>query len=56
MKKLSITLVLFGLLVSCQTKEIKKKNPPNIVIIYADDLGWVDVGYNKYSKFMKHLT
>ena len=52
MKKLSITLVLIGLLVSCKTKEIKQvKNPPNIVIIYADDLGWVDVGYNKNSKF-----
>ena len=52
MKKLSITLVLIGLLVSCKTKEIKQvKNPPNIVIIYADDLGWVDVGYNKHSKF-----
>ena len=52
MIKLSITLVFIGLLVTCKTNEIKKiKNLPNIVIIYADDLGWVDVGYNKYSKF-----
>ena len=41
------TVLLFGLFIS-QTISSKTSAtpPPNIVFIIADDLGWVDVGYN----------
>lgn len=46
------TLVFFllsqsFLISSCHVdNKLQESNPPNIIVIYADDLGWSDVGYN----------
>ncbi|WP_338393090.1 sulfatase [Fulvitalea axinellae] len=54
MKKsyLCLGLALWSLLASCEEKKKEKpKRPPNIVIVYADDMGWADAGFNNVRAF-----
>lgn len=46
--KVFLVLMVFIGLFSCKEipRETKKPNPPNILVIIADDAGWNDVGYN----------
>jgi len=50
-KSLSLVLLFFTLSVMC-TADTVKPTKPNIILIFADDLGWKDVGYQG-SDFME---
>lgn len=43
---LSFLVAILFLTLSCTQNRESHKNPPNIVFIMADDMGWSDVGYN----------
>lgn len=43
--KLIIAVLLAVFLCSCQTTQQKAEKKPNVVLIVADDLGWMDMGY-----------
>ena len=54
MNNLLKTLFIFLTLVACSQSnqsEIKKNNPPNIIYILADDLGYGDIGILGQKKF-----
>ena len=44
MRPLAIYAVLFALLISCQPKVNAELKPPNVVLIYIDDMGYADIG------------
>ena len=44
MKKF-VYILLFGLLISCQSFK-ESKLPPNIILILTDDQGWGDLSFN----------
>ena len=45
-QKLLLTiLALMAVLMSCESKQQKEKKQPNVILIVADDLGWMDLGY-----------
>jgi len=44
MRSLSIHAVLFALLIWCQPKVNAEPKPPNVVVIYIDDMGYADIG------------
>src|SRR5687768_12496289 len=43
MKRLFLAVALFTLI---QCRMLAESRPPNVVIVFADDLGWFDVGFN----------
>lgn len=45
-------LSLLSFIVSC-CFHVHAANPPNVVMIVVDDLGWADVGYNDHSGIMQ---
>ena len=45
---MKLTTILFVLMSALAASAAEK---PNIIVIYADDQGWVDVGYNSAGKF-----
>ena len=44
MRSLAIHAGLFALLISCQPKVNAEPKPPNVVVIYIDDMGHADIG------------
>jgi arylsulfatase A-like enzyme len=44
MRSLAIHAVLFALLILCQPKVNAEPKPPNVVVIYIDDMGYADIG------------
>ena len=44
MRSSAIYSVLFALLISCQPKVNAEPKPPNVVVIYIDDMGYADIG------------
>jgi len=45
--KLSLTiLATVVVLLSCQSTQQKEQKQPNVILIVADDLGWMDLGYS----------
>jgi len=51
--KALIILMVFILTVSCENHSKKQKNLPNVVIIYADDMGFGDVAANNPESKLK---
>ena len=42
-----LLLILFSCFLGCSTQKVSKSNtPPNIIIVFIDDMGWADVGFN----------
>jgi arylsulfatase A-like enzyme len=52
MKRLLASLVPLSLLVSAASVSAAEPRPPNIVLIFADDQGWKDVGYQSDGRFL----
>ena len=45
--KMLLIILLAGFVgISCQSAQQKKKKQPNVILIVADDLGWMDLGYS----------
>ena len=55
MKRLLIILLLLRPLGAASSESAAETRPPNIVLIFAHDQGWRDVGYQSDGKFLTRI-